>query len=113
MPPPDALYRAWTERVDRWFAAPGTVRMTPAPDAPFFFEVHHAGQRHPHDGRVLRPETNRLVELTWPTGTGGTEGAETVVTVELTPDGSGAGTHLRLTYAGFPNQASRDGHAQA
>ena len=109
--PPGDLYRAWTEWFDRWFAAPGTVLMTGEVNAVFFFEAPAGGARHPHDGRFLRLERDRLVELTWLTGAGGTTGAGTVVTVELTP--SGGGTMLRLTHAGLPDEEARSGHAQA
>jgi uncharacterized protein YndB with AHSA1/START domain len=90
--------------------------MRPEVNAVFFFEVvfqPEGGslQRHPHYGRFLRLEQDKLVEMTWVTGTGGTKGVETVVTVELTPQGTG--TLLQLTHAGFADEESRDGHAQA
>src|SRR5947209_608600 len=87
--PPNVLYCAWTEQFDRWFAAPGTVLMQGKVNTAFFFEVHAGRARHPHYGRFLRLERDRLVEMTWITGAGGTKGAETVVTVELTPSGGG------------------------
>ena len=114
---PAALYAAWTEHFDVWFAARGSVLMRAGIDEPFFFETEFkaenesAAKRHPHYGRFLRLAKNTLIELTWVTGAGGTEGAETVVTVEL--QAAGEGTRLRLSHAGFATEAGRDRHRQA
>jgi uncharacterized protein YndB with AHSA1/START domain len=111
------LYQAWTTGFDRWFAAPGSVLMRPEVNAAFFFETEfkaegqRTAQRHPHYGRFLRLVPDSLVELTWVTGAGGTEGAETIVTVELQPIGNA--TRLKLTHAGFAGEAARDRHRQA
>lgn len=108
---PQAIYKAWTEQFDRWFAAPGTVLMRPEIDAPFFFETHYDGGRHPHYGRFLNLKQDQLVEMTWVTGSAGTEGAETVVSVEMAPRGSGS--HVRLIHSGFPTQESMKRHDKA
>ncbi|MDA0679402.1 MAG: SRPBCC domain-containing protein [Proteobacteria bacterium] len=105
------VFRALTEQFDRWFAEPDTLLMTAEVDVPFFFETRFDGQRHPHYGRFLRLVPDELVEMTWVTGNPGTKGAETVVTIELSP--LGTGTHIRLTHAGLIDEESRDGHEDA
>jgi uncharacterized protein YndB with AHSA1/START domain len=108
---PATLYRAWTEGFGIWFARPGSVAMTAKVGAPFFFETEYGAERHPHYGRLHRLEPDQLVELTWVTGAAGTEGAETVVTVEISP--SGAGAFIKLTHAGFASEGACKQHADA
>jgi uncharacterized protein YndB with AHSA1/START domain len=109
--PPNVLYRVWIEQFDFWFAEPGSVLMKGEVNTVFYFETAFAGNRHPHYGRFLRLVPDQLVELTWLTGSDGTKGAETVVTVELKKVEDG--TVLQLNHAGFPDEESRDKHEQA
>jgi len=79
---------------------------------PLGFSVERAMIASP--GALFRAWTKqfdreRLIEMTWVTAA--TEGVETVVTVELEPQGSG--TKLRLQHAGFPDDESMERHNEA
>jgi len=115
--PADRLYAAFTEELDQWFAAPGSVMMRVEPNAPFYFETKHqaesevAAVRHPHYGRFLRLVPGRLLQMTWVTGANGTAGVETMLTIELSA--LGGSTSVKLTHEGFADEMTADQHAKA
>ncbi len=108
---PMTIFEAWTEAFDTWFASPGAIRMNPIEGEPFWFEVIHDGEHHPHYGRFLSLEPGHLIEETWVTGVKGTRGAETVLRIELVE--SPSGTDLRLTHSGFLDDESAQRHADS
>lgn len=106
---PEEVFRAWMDpqRLQRWF---GTTRqiVDPKVDGLFFLAMEHQGRTWPHYGRYLRIEKPRLVEFTWMSE--GTQGRESVVTIEMTArDG---GTLLTLTHAGVPDTDLGRGHEE-
>lgn len=112
------LYRAFTSGWGTWFAEPSTARVRAQVGEPFFFEVVQRFEdgrppvHHPHYGRFLRLEQDALVSLTWVTGTAGTAGAETTLTVHLDAI-AGDFTRLTLVHEGFMSADARDGHEKA
>ncbi|SKB84057.1 SRPBCC family protein [Dyadobacter psychrophilus] len=109
--PVSKVFKAWTNQIDLWFASPGSFLGKPENNTPFYFETSYQGIRHPHYGRFLSIQENEKIELTWVTGEGGTEGAETIVTITLS--GHETGTFLSLTHAGFVSETSRNNHQDA
>ena len=110
---PATVFAAFSTEFDRWFAQPGTLVMTPEPGQPYFFYNRDEWGRHPHYGRILEIKTDELIEMTWMTGNGtevGTQGAETILRIELAPKDDG--TEVVLTHSGFVNQKSCDDHGE-
>jgi len=108
---PDAIYRSFTTGWEEWFALPGGLIVNAVTQGQLFFVVEFEGCRHPHYGRFLGVEPNRKIELTWVTGVGGTQGAETVLSVEIEPRDDGCA--LILTHRGFYDQERADIHGKS
>ena len=97
---PEKVFAAWTKDFDIWFAQAGTLALVPEPGRPYY-------------GRFLDVRENEFIEMTWMTGNGtaeGTEGAETILRIELVPKGEA--TEVRLTHSGFVSEKSHDGHKE-
>lgn len=109
--PAGKLFKAWTTEFDLWFASPGSFLGKAEPNTAFYFETSYQGARHPHYGRFLSIEEGERIEMTWVSGEGGTEGVETVLTVELSAHENG--TFLSLTHAGFLTEESKNKHQEA
>lgn len=110
---PGDVYAAWTDKFDRWFAQAGTLCMVPQTGQPYFFYNRDEWGRHPHYGRFLELIKNQRIEMTWMTGNGaneGTQGAETILRIELVPTGDA--TEIHLTHSGFVNEKSLNGHEE-
>jgi uncharacterized protein YndB with AHSA1/START domain len=71
---PAALFRAWTQQFDLWFAAPGSVIMDSGINKVFYFETDFEGKRIPVTAGSLSC-SQTLLEITWLTAA--TLGAET------------------------------------
>src|SRR5438876_9448495 len=108
---PAAIYTSFTSGWEEWFALRGGLLADPVPQGQLFFVVEHEGCRHPHYGRFLVVEPQRRVELTWLTGVGGTQGAETVLSVALEPADDGC--ELTLIHRGFYSQERADVHGKS
>lgn len=108
---PGAVYKSFTTGWEGWFALPGALIAEPVPQGQLFFVVEHQGARHPHYGRFLALEPDRRVELTWLTGQSGTQGAETVLSVDIAPHGEGC--TLTLRHRGFYDQTRADHHGES
>lgn len=110
---PSEVYAAWTKKLDCWFAQAGTLSIEPEPGRPYFFYNKDEWGRHPHYGRFLDVIENKLIEMTWMTGNGtdvGTQGAETILRIELIP--KDVGTEVNLTHSGFVSEESRNAHEE-
>ena len=102
------IYRSFTTGWEAWFALPDTLLANPMPQGQLFFVVEHENRKHPHYGRFLVLEPDRRAEMTWLTGVGGTQGAETVLSIELNPTENGC--ELILEHRGFYDQRGADLH---
>ena len=110
---PEKVFDAWTTGLDTWFAQAGTLALVPESGRPYFFYNRDDWGRHPHYGRFLDVKENQLIEMTWMTGNGsaeGTEGAETVLRLELASQSRA--TEVSLTHCGFVSQRSLDAHKE-
>ena len=106
----EKIYDVWIDPKSPggpWHGAERVI-FNPVVDGLYYLAIKHEGRVWPHYGRFTKMERPSVVEFTWMSE--GTEGRETVVTIELAArDG---GTQLTLNHAGVPDTELGRGHQQ-
>jgi uncharacterized protein YndB with AHSA1/START domain len=105
---PERVFDAWTNpaSVSAWLAGGEKAIVDARVDGLFYIGMPWKERIYAHYGRYLRIEKPRLIEFTWVSE--GTEGKESVVTIELIA--RGASTELRLSHIGLPSEESAASH---
>jgi len=110
---PPAVFAAWTDptQVMRWFGPDAGTPLSAEIDARAGGRFHIAfrtedGERHDVSGvyREVHPETKLVFTWAWKS----TPERESLVTIDLKPDGDG--TLLTLTHEQFFDETARDNH---
>jgi len=108
---PEAIFDAWTTpaKMAEWFS-PMTTASVPKLDlrvgGEYQIDMHGDERNYVHTGKYLEVERPNKLKFSW--FSDGTEQKETIVTLELEPDGDG--TMLTLTHEKFPTEKSREEH---
>jgi len=108
---PEVVFDAWTtpDHMANWLS-PMTTASIPRLDlrvgGEYQIDMHGDEKIYVHTGRYLEVDRPHRLSFTW--FSEGTQQKETVVTLEMTPEGNG--TLLTLTHERFPNEKSRDEH---
>jgi uncharacterized protein YndB with AHSA1/START domain len=111
--PPEKVFSAWTDpkKLGRWFCPvacePVLAETDPRVGGRYRIVVRtQSGEEHDVSGTFREVVPNRRLVFTWAWRT--TPERESLVTVELKPDGDG--TLLTLTHEQFFDEAARDRH---
>lgn len=104
----ERVFDAWTDpaSVRAWLAGGRNASVDARVDGLFYIEMPWRERIYPHYGRYLKVERPRLLEFTWVSE--GTQGKESVVTIELTA--RGAQTELVLSHEGLPTGEAGESH---
>jgi uncharacterized protein YndB with AHSA1/START domain len=110
---PEKVFSAWTDpkKLGRWFCPVGCEPVLAESDARVGGRYRivvraQSGEEHDVSGTFREVVSNRKLVFTWAWRT--TPERESLVTVELKPDGDG--TMLTLTHEQFFDEAARDRH---
>ena len=111
--PPEKVFSAWTDpkKLGRWFCPVACEPVLTESDARVGGRYRivvraQSGEEHDVSGTFREVVPNRRLTFTWAWRT--TPERESLVTIELEPDGDG--TMLTLTHEGFFDEAARDRH---
>lgn len=101
--PPEAIWDVWMDPTSPggpWFGSARVV-LDPKVDGLFYSLILHEGRDWAHYGRFVTLERPRRIAYTWVSE--GTRGLESVVSLELVPEGGR--TRVVLTHTGVPDDA--------